>query len=387
MRWMLRIALVAACMAAAVCSYAQDDVTPIIGYVLAEPRIAEMSDGTFCVNYEIIVANVTKSAYTIEEIRVVDPAKPDAPLLKLNADEIAKYDYMPGSGEPTFRILPGQSGYIKINLTFNSGKAVPKEIEHIITASADTPVPMVPQPAVERIARAAISPGPSPVIGPPLEGPNWVAAVVGGCENHRNAVMPIGGRWVVPERWAVDWIQLDEKDRARAGSIEKNESYPQYGKNILAVADGLVEDVRDGMPDIAPGNPPKMISINDAAGNYIMQDIGNGFCALYAHLKPGSLKVKKGDAVKKGQVIALLGNSGNTTGPHLHFHVVHGKSPMGSDGASYAIDSFVTRGTALSNDGLQTELERGEIVSINIASTGPQDRKMPANLSVVDFKR
>jgi len=67
------------------------------------------------------------------------------------------------------------------------------------------------------------------------------------------------------------------------------------------------------------------------------------FYALYAHLQPGSLKVKKGDAVKKGQAIALLGNSGNTTGPHLHFHVIHGKSPLGSDGVPYVIDSFAVR--------------------------------------------
>jgi hypothetical protein len=388
MRWVLRIVFIAACMAMSVPSHAQDDVTPIIGYVLTEPRIAYMSDGKYCVNYELVIANATKSGYSLEEIRVVDPSRSDYFVRTLKADEIVRQIYIPGEDKPASKIPSGKSGYIRINLTFDSKDAIPQELEHIITASADTPLPLVPQPAIGRIGRTKVSSGPAVVIGPPLRGTKWAACVVGADGYHRNTVMPIGGTWVAPERWAVDWIQLGEGDKLLTGAIEKNESYPQYGREIIAVADGSIETVRDGMPDIPAGKAPQMKTLNDAAGNYIVQDIGGGFYALYAHLQPGSLKVKKGDAVKKGQAIALLGNSGNTTGPHLHFHVIHGKSPLGSDGVPYVIDSFAVRGTALSKDGLQSELERGEVVTVKAAKDdGPRSMKMPADLSIVDFKK
>jgi len=386
MRWMLRIGLIASCMIMAACSYAEVDITPIIGYVLTAPRVAQMSDGKYCVNYELVIANATKSDFSLEEIRVVDPARSDAVVKALKADEITRQIYIPGVDKQASKIPSGKSGYIRIDLTFDSKDAVPEEVEHIITASADTPIPMLPQPAIGRIGRSKVSSGPAVVIGPPLKGAKWVACVVGAGGYHRKTVMPIGGTWVAPERWAVDWIQLDEENKPLAGAIEKNESYPQYGKEIIAVTDGVIESVRDDMPDIPAGKAPVLKSLDDAVGDSIIQDIGGRFYALYAHLKPGSLKVKKGDTVKKGQVIALLGNSGNTTGPHLHFHIIHGKSPLGSDGVPYVIDSFKVRGTALSKDGLQTELERGETVTVKaVGDDGSRKMKMPADLSVVDF--
>jgi hypothetical protein len=72
----------------------------------------------------------------------------------------------------------------------------------------------------------------------------------------------------------------------------------------------------------------------------VIIDIGGGYYAFYAHLKPGGVKVKLGDKVKRGQVIGIVGNTGNSTEPHLHFHVSDGNSPLGSEGVPYRIDSF-----------------------------------------------
>ena len=63
-----------------------------------------------------------------------------------------------------------------------------------------------------------------------------------------------------------------------------------------------------------------------------MQDIGEGNYAFYAHLKTGSVKVKAGDQLSAGQVIATLGNTGNTDAPHLHFHVMSTPDPLRSNG-------------------------------------------------------
>ncbi len=82
------------------------------------------------------------------------------------------------------------------------------------------------------------------------------------------------------------------------------------------------------------------MNLDTMAGNFVELDVGSGHYCLYAHLQPGSLKVKAGDHVKRGQVLGLLGNSGNSTEPHLHFHVTDGPSPLGSEGVPYVIDAF-----------------------------------------------
>jgi len=85
------------------------------------------------------------------------------------------------------------------------------------------------------------------------------------------------------------------------------------------------------------------ITLETIGGNHVVLDLGHRRFAFYAHLQPGSLKVKVGDRVKRGQVLGLVGNSGNSTEPHLHFHLADSISPLGSEGVPYALDSFDTK--------------------------------------------
>ena len=100
----------------------------------------------------------------------------------------------------------------------------------------------------------------------------------------------------------------------------------------------------DGLPDQPPGKMPSGIAIDAADGNSVVLDFGRGRYALYAHLRAGSITVKPGDKVRRGQVIAHVGNSGNTLAPHLHFHVMDSPSPLASNGLPYAIDAFTVTG-------------------------------------------
>ena len=99
------------------------------------------------------------------------------------------------------------------------------------------------------------------------------------------------------------------------------------------------------MPGITSRAVP--ITSETVGGNHIVLDLGGGRYAFYAHLQPGSLKVKVGDRVTRGQVIGLVGNSGNSTEPHLHFHISDGVSPLGSEGLPYVLDG--TPGMPLQN--------------------------------------
>ena len=78
-------------------------------------------------------------------------------------------------------------------------------------------------------------------------------------------------------------------------------------------------------------------------GNYLILDVGAGRYAFYAHLQPGSLRVNIGDRVKRGEVLAKLGNSGNSTAPHLHFHICDHNAALQCQGMPYVLEAFEVR--------------------------------------------
>jgi Membrane proteins related to metalloendopeptidases len=183
------------------------------------------------------------------------------------------------------------------------------------------------------------------VVASPLRGPGWVAA--NGCctlNAHRGATLAIDGTIRVPERFAIDFVQLNSQDRLFDGALTDLSAYAYYGAPIRAAAPGRVVGVRRSLPEQVPGSLPAGATIQMAGGNYVVVKIGPGRFAFYAHLKTGSLRVRKGQKVKTGQVLGLLGNTGNTDGPHLHFHVMDSPSPLQSNGLPFVFRSFRGQG-------------------------------------------
>jgi murein DD-endopeptidase MepM/ murein hydrolase activator NlpD len=82
------------------------------------------------------------------------------------------------------------------------------------------------------------------------------------------------------------------------------------------------------------------MTLETVGGNFVVLELRRDRYAFYAHLQPGSLRVKPGDVVKRAQVLGLVGNSGNSTEPHLHFQVSDGPSPLGSSGMPYVLDAY-----------------------------------------------
>jgi len=138
---------------------------------------------------------------------------------------------------------------------------------------------------------------------------------------------------ILTQRYAYDFLILDEKGRSFSGNHTNPEDYYCYGKEILAPADGEVVEVKDKYPDsVILGKGQADCAAKDIRGNYILIRHADKEYGLLAHLKPGSIRVKAGDIVKRGQHIADCGNSGNTSEPHLHFHVQDGRSLFTSAG-------------------------------------------------------
>ena len=146
----------------------------------------------------------------------------------------------------------------------------------------------------------------------------------------------------------------------------------------------MVVNLYDATDAQVPGGNAKGITTENIGGNMLVIDIGGGNFAFYAHMQRGSLKVKLGDKVRTGDVIGLLGNTGNTTAPHLHFHVMDGPSPLDANGLPYAFTRFQGQGVA-NPDGanffekpVPAEIDRTRLA-------GPKQDALPLNNEVVDF--
>ena len=176
-------------------------------------------------------------------------------------------------------------------------------------------------------------------LGPPLQGGPW-AAKSGAAKNdshHRRQFMVLGGSVTLSNRCAIDWART-ENDASFKGPEDDIRSYLSYESHVLAVANGQVVAVRDGIPDNKPGHvgaEALKLTLETIVGNFVVLDLGHGEFAYYAHLQPGSLRVKVGQRVKRGEIIALVGNLGSSFEPHLHFEVTTSPVAMRGEGVPY----------------------------------------------------
>lgn len=223
------------------------------------------------------------------------------------------------------------------------------------------------------------------VLDPPLRGGPWVALydplLVGG---HRTAVYTLDGRARIPARFAIDWVKLADDATHARGDANDIRNWHGYGAEVLAVADGVVFEAVDDMPeDTMLSKAAQPIALENASGNYVTLDLGNGRYAFYEHLKHGSIKVKRGDRVKRGQVLGLLGNSGSSSsGPHLHFHIGDAGAELAAEGLPYVFRSFEVLGAYDAIDKFATG-ERWQPAPS--AGAGKRSMELPAANAVVTF--
>jgi murein DD-endopeptidase MepM/ murein hydrolase activator NlpD len=150
----------------------------------------------------------------------------------------------------------------------------------------------------------------------------------------------VNGAFHNGQRFAIDWAaRLDAKDRTHAGNPSRNRSYFNYGQPVLAVGAGTVIEAVDRYPDQVP-NHAVPVPLGAADGNHVILKLGKGVFAAYAHLLPGSVRVHRGERVREGQVLGRLGNSGSSSGPHLHFQLMTRPSVLDADGLPFVLDRF-----------------------------------------------
>jgi hypothetical protein len=228
------------------------------------------------------------------------------------------------------------------------------------------------------------------VLGPPLIGAGYVAAD-GCCDSirHVRALLALNGHFTLAQRFAIDWEQIESENRVVKGDTKNLSNYTIYGREVLAVADGTVVSSRNDLPEQVPGALPQGMTIDQADGNFVVLDIGGGNYVLYAHMQPGSVTVKAGAKVKRGDVLGKVGNTGNTQAPHLHLHVMDGPSPLQSNGIPYVFESFKL--TAIDKAGT-ADFDKAEATGspLTLTPVSPPlalSRVLPLDLTVVEFAR
>lgn len=236
----------------------------------------------------------------------------------------------------------------------------------------------------QTIAHVAISESAPIVIGSPVSGDGWLNGN-GCCEAsaHRSAINPVNGTLYAPERFAIDFVQLDEESRIFDGSIDDLASYAYYGAEILAVGDGPIVSMKWDLPDETPGSHPVGLELNEYGGNHVVQDIGDGRYAFYAHLQganPENLAV--GQKLSRGDVLGYLGNSGNTDMPHLHFHVMDSPLPLASNGLPFVFESFTFTG-AVSDPNLAVCMSESQSCNVDASGDVAMEMVMPLQQAVI----
>jgi len=334
-----------AAVPAAAAEHTPKPIAPLFNMVIPISPTAFQADGKWNLVYELHLSNMDKWEYRFTRIEVVqrDAAqKTLATFSSSDLDGMFVHPGLPNVGR-TSKLMPGEFGAVYVWVTFDSLAEVPAAIQHRVSVKiGDYPEAMSVVTAATDVIKKPVV-----VIAPPLRGSDWLAG--NGASNtslHRRALIPIDGHAFISQRFAIDWVQLNPDGKTYTGDPSENKNYRAYGAEILAVADGVVTEIKDGIPQNTPGAKALAvpITLETIGGNHVIEELGGGLFAFYAHMQPGTLRVKVGDKITRGQTLGLLGNTGNSSEPHLHFQICDANSELGSEGIPYALRSFEVLG-------------------------------------------
>lgn len=329
-------------------------VTQLSAAFIATPGPVEMTDGKVHLTYELVLTNVAPAPVRVDRIELHDAAtsalvpgttgRVDLTPLQVGTEAEGVSD--PGAGNTSVTIAPTTTYIAWVDVVFPERSAVPATIEHVVSGAVLAPN-APPAPVQMRLGRTDPATDGPVVVGAPVPAGTWYMSE--GCcaedTHHRRGFEPINGVLAVPQRYAIDFFKLDDQHRTWVGDPSKLGSYLSYQQPILSAAAGVVVAAQDGLANNTEiPNPTNMATIKETVGNHVIVEISQGVYVLYAHMDPGSVAVRVGDRVTRGQQLGLIGSSGISTTPHLHFQILSTPTYFPADSKPYAFDSFTLLG-------------------------------------------
>jgi murein DD-endopeptidase MepM/ murein hydrolase activator NlpD len=295
--------------------------------------------------YELYLTNFSDKALSLNGLEVRDRGrKTNSPIATFTGQQLASMYRLIGEqsdnpkhdvGPPS--IPPGSTVVVFLSVTLRPGLSFPAVLEHRLSLGS----------AVVDGASINLQTEKPLTLASPVDGMSWIAADGPNDDpdnHHRRGILIVDGDLRLSRRYAIDWKQV-RNGASFTGNAHDDQSYYAYSKPVHAVAEARVLATRDGVPDNPPGHgkdfhPAIPITFDNVGGNTIILDLGNRQFAHYYHLEPGSIRVKAGDHVRVGQIIGLIGASGDAREPHLHFEVTTSAIPLKGEGLPYVIPSF-----------------------------------------------
>jgi hypothetical protein len=337
----------------AVGTFAQGLGPPVEVRIPVPPTPAKANNQTI-LTYELHVTNFLPSEITLNQVDVFGQDGAASPLASYREANLANAIFQPAArtAPDKRKIAGGMRAVIYMWVALDKGHSVPHSLRHKLSVTFSRNEGKMEEGTLDIAGPEVVQAAPM-VIAPPFKGGSWFAA--NGPSNtsvHRRALLLYEGQARIGQRFAIDWVKVNDDGRLLHDDPKSNANWYSYGTEVIAVADAVVTAVKDGIPDNVPLTTERAVPITPETigGNYVALALGNGRYALYAHLKPGSLRVKPGDHVRRGQVLGLLGNSGNSDLPHLHFQISTAPSFIAAEGLPYVFDSFIALGMADVND-------------------------------------
>jgi hypothetical protein len=361
-------------------------LAPLVIQGLRPPIPFQGTDGKTHLTYVMTIQNAGPGPVRIDKVSVLD-AKTGKAISSVAGKTLeGRLGLLSSPVEPLkgATLGPSQAGAYWVDATLPAGAPIPTKLEHRVTA---TPIGKSFYAGTDTITAAPlkVSKAKPIVIRPPLEGAGWVdlTGCCTGVPNHRHALFAAGGRLFASQEFAIDFMRFGPEDRLFTGSPSQASNYFGYGAPVLAVAGATVVAVSDHLQDQTPLDP-KPVPATEADGNFIMLNLGGGHYANYAHLAPGSITVKVGQRVKAGEQMALVGNTGQTGVPHLHFHVMDRPLLAEASGLPYEFRDFKVEGVAAVNsiDRATSSPTRTKVNSIGL---GAHKGELPLELTVTNF--
>lgn len=346
--------------------------------VTAPPHLAHIGDERVLA-YELQLVNHADAELVLERLDVLDAGAPSTPLASWRGDALHDRVALSGTARAataTSTVPPGRHALAYIEVPLAARARAPQRLLHRLSFRRASDAVEVTGGASIIVADQAAA------LGPPLRGGPWLAIHLPAMpRSHRRVAFALDGALRIPARFAIDWVKLDRAGRGVRGDESRTVNWHGYGEDVLAVADARVVATRDGMRESAKLESLRR-PLEDASGNHVSLDLGDGRYMHYEHLKPGSLRVRPGDRVRRGQVIAALGYTGDSNGPHLHTHVSNGARPLAGEGLPLELDHYELLGTYESIDAFAAG-QRWKDAPANLRA---QQERMPAPNSVVRLR-
>jgi hypothetical protein len=377
--------------------------TPLAGSALSRPTAVKATDGTYHVAYELLLTNTSPLPAKVEQVQVRDARSGrvlstlSGAALAANINPVAGTPAEPGedSADPAppardpAAIPSSNTSIVWLDVAIRGRAHVPRALAQRVTAALTLPSGEIVH-NTSPAGRVALLQNEPPVLAPPLGRGIWVADE--GCcavpTHHRRSLQTIDGELVVSQRFAIDWVRLDAHHRAWTGRATDPTSYFSWDEPEYAVGAGTIVAAQDGLRDYpVPHGPQPQPSLDEALGNHVILRIGPDAYVTYAHMRRGSVRVRVGQRVRRGQTLGRLGNSGNSSTPHLHLQVQTTPYALSNGNMPYVFDRLDLLGqiTEVFSDETLGLRPTGTLPYASAVRPGIRRGEMPLDRAVLRF--